>query len=473
MSNTSVLRVDGLSVHVGARALLRDIHFELPAGSCLTLVGESGAGKSLLAQAIMGNLPAGLHAQGDVTLQGVRTPAQNGQARRPLWGRALALLPQEPSLALDPLMRLAPQLAEVHQRVGGRSASQARAAAAETLRAVGLGDAARHYPWQVSGGMAQRATAAMALAGGARVLLADEPTKGLDRYWQDQTIASLQALMQAGGAVIVITHDLRVARALRGQLMVLKDGAVVEQGDTASVLQAPQHDFTRRLVAADPARWPRRPAPPLGDQVLQATGLRKCFGERVLFDGLDLSLQRGERLVIQGPSGIGKSTLGNVLLGLHPADAGAITRAPGLPMSGLQKLFQDPGASFAPRATLERSLRDVAALHQQPWASVLRTLDKLRLPHTLLRRHPHQVSGGELQRMALARVLLAKPALIFADEPTSRLDPITQQETLDVLLDETQEANAALLLVTHDEDIARAVHTRLFSPWTALPTSQP
>lgn len=472
MSTTPVLRVDGLSVHAGPRTLLRDITFELQAGTCLTLVGESGAGKSLLAQAVMGNLPAGLHAQGWVTLKGVSTPARDTQARRPLWGQTLALLPQEPSLALDPLMRIAPQLAEVHERVCGRPPAEARTATSHALQMAGLGDAAQHYPWQISGGMAQRATATMALAGGAQVLLVDEPTKGLDRHWQNQTIAWLQAVMQAGGGVITITHDLRVARALGGQLLVLKDGTLVEQGDTATVLQAPQHDFTRRLVAANSAHWSHRPAPPAGDWVLRATGLRKCFGDRTLFSDLDLLLRRGERLVVQGPSGIGKSTLGNVLLGLHPADAGVITRAPDLPVWALQKLYQDPTASFAPHATLERSLRDVAALHRQPWSNVLRWLDRLHLPHALLQRRPGQVSGGELQRLALARVLSAQPALVFADEPTSRLDPITQQETLNVLLDAMDDIKAALLLVTHDEDIARAVQTRSMATWAYTPQTR-
>ena len=472
MSFSSVLRVDGLSVHAGSRTLLRDIHFELPASSCLTLVGESGAGKSLLAQAVMGNLPAGLQARGHVLLQGLSSRAQDTQARRPLWGRTLALLPQEPALALDPLMRLAPQLAEVHAALHRQPPAQARASARHGLQGAGLDQAAQHYPWQLSGGMAQRAAAAMALAGGAQVLLADEPTKGLDRYWQDQTLATMQALMHAGGAIITITHDLRVARALGGQLMVLKDGAVVEQGETAAVLRAPQHDFTRRLLAADPAHWPHRPASPIGDWVLQAHGLRKSFGNRPLFSALDLVLRRGERLVVQGPSGIGKSTLGNVLLGLHPADAGSIIRAPGVPPWALQKLFQDPGASWPPHTTLERSLRDIAALRQQPWPSVLRWLDKLQLSHALLQRRPHQVSGGELQRLSLVRVLAAQPALVFADEPTSRLDPITQQETLAVLLDAMDEIQAALLLVTHDADIARAVHTRTLRPWQDTQTAE-
>ncbi|RYF68193.1 MAG: ABC transporter ATP-binding protein [Comamonadaceae bacterium] len=456
----TLLTVDDLSVHVGTRALLQGVSFQLRAGQVLTLLGESGAGKSLLAQAVMGNLPPALRAGGEVRLAGVASRASDGAARRPRWGRTLTLLPQEPALALDPLMRLAPQLHETHALVRGAPPREARAATQAALQAAGLANAADHYPWQLSGGMAQRAAATVALAGGARILLADEPTKGLDGAWRDHTIALLQQVQRDGGCVVLITHDLRVARAMGGQLIVLRAGEMVERGDAAQVLARPQHAFTQQLVAANPAHWPRRATPPAGAQVVQAQGLTQRFGGRTLFTGLELSVRRGDRLVLQGPSGTGKSTLGNVLLGLLPPDAGQVTRAPGLPRTALQKLYQDPAASFAPRITLGQSLRDAARLHGRAWADVQARLARLNVPEDLLARRPSEVSGGELQRIALARVLLAAPALLFADEPTSRLDPLTQRDALAVLLDAVEESEAALLLVTHDEDIAQAVGTQ-------------
>jgi peptide/nickel transport system ATP-binding protein len=472
-----LLAVEDLTVHVGARALVRGVSFALRPGEALTLLGESGAGKSLLAQAVMGNLPAALRADGLVTVAGTRTRADDPRARRPLWGRTLALLPQEPSLALDPLMRVLPQLAESHALVRGTGAREAVEAARRDLAAAGLATSARCYPWQLSGGMAQRAAAAVALAGGAPVLLADEPTKGLDAQARDRTVALMRAIQAAGGCVVVITHDLRVARALGGRLIVLRAGEVVEQGDTHAVLARPAHAFTRRLVEADPARWPRRAAPAAGAPVLNARGLAKGFGDAgagaesggMLFDGLDLDIRCGERWVVRGASGSGKSTLGNVLLGLLPPDRGTVRRADGLAPTALQKLYQDPVASFAPRVSLERSLRDAARRHGRPWPSVVERLRRLGVPEDLLARRPMAVSGGELQRIALARVLIARPALLFADEPTSRLDPVTQQEALAVLLDALEEDAAdggpgggtALLLVTHDDDLARAVGTRV------------
>ncbi len=460
MTSNALLSVSDLCIRVGPTLLLRDVSFELQPGECLTLLGESGAGKSLLAQAIMGNLPSALSASGQICIGSQRSAAEQPAARRPLWGRTVALLPQEPSQALNPLMRVLPQLSEVYEGVGGESADAARARATDSLREAGLDDALGRYPWQISGGMAQRAAAHIALAGGARILLADEPTKGLDRHWCDQSIGWLQRVQQAGGCVLVITHDLRVARALGGRLMVLKGGEVVETGETRAVLDAPRHPFTRRLIDADPSRWPALPAPGQGAPVLTARGLSKRFGPRRLFEHLDLDIHRHERIVLQGSSGVGKSTLGNVLLGLTPADQGTVQRAAALPAHALQKLYQDPVASFALHHPLERLLRDVMRLHRQPWASLLDRLERLGIAPALLARRPNEISGGELQRVAMARVLAVRPALLFADEPTSRLDPVSQQEALALLLDCVAECEAALLLVTHDDDIAHWLGSR-------------
>ncbi len=460
MSESALLSVAGLSVYAGAKPLLRDVTFSLHPGQVLTLVGESGAGKSLLAQAVMGNLPKSLQASGSVCVQGKRSEASDAQARRSGWGHTLALLPQEPAQALNPLMRTAAQLTEVHRFVRGATPQAAQAQALDELAASGLQDASQHYPWQLSGGMAQRAVAAMACAGGAQIVLADEPTKGLDPHWRNHLLTKLQAVQQQGGCVVVITHDLRVARALGGHIAVLQAGEIVEQGEAHGLLAAPQHPFTRQLIAADPSHWQLPAAPAPGAAVLSARGLSKGFGGTALFDALDIDLHAGQRLVVQGPSGAGKSTLGNVLLGLLPADGGTVTRAPGLAATAFQKLYQDPVASFVPQISLAQSLRDAARLHGCAWPDVLRRLDKLGVPHALLERRPTQVSGGELQRVALARVLIARPALLFADEPTSRLDAISQREAMAVLLDAVDACGAALVLVTHDDDIAHAVGTQ-------------
>jgi peptide/nickel transport system ATP-binding protein len=452
-----LLAVEGLSVFIGARALLRDVSFTLRPGEALTLLGESGAGKSLLAEAVMGNLPAALRAAGSVVVSGRRSSAADHRARRPGWGRSLALLPQEPAAALDPLMRVAPQWSETLRLVAGADAATSARAARAGLASAGLAGAGDQFPWQLSGGMAQRAAAGIAMAGGAQILLADEPTKGLDAHWRDRTVALLRSVQRAGGCVVVITHDLRVAQALGGQVIVLRNGEVVEQGRTNAVLARPAHAFTRQLWTADPARWPRQAPRAPGALLLGARGLGKRYGENRLFQGVNLDIHRGERLVVQGPSGSGKSTLGNALLGLVPVDEGRVLRAGALAPTAFQKLYQDPAASFAPKVGIGTSLRDAARLHGMAWPMVGAWLEKLGLAEDLLARRPSEVSGGELQRFALARVLTARPALLFADEPTSRLDPVSQQQGLRVLTEALDETGAALVLVTHDDDIARAV----------------
>ena len=460
LKSDTLLAVEDLGIQVGGKHLLRGISFALRAGEALTLVGESGAGKSLLAQAIMGNLPPGLRATGRITLDGIATRADDAAARRALWGRKLALLPQEPSLALNPLARVAPQLAEVHRLLHRRTASAAAAQAHQVLDDAGLGDAAHHYPWQLSGGMAQRAVAAITLAGGAPVLMVDEPTKGLDAQWRDRMVVLFRGVLASGGCLLTITHDLQVAHALGGQVIVLRHGVAVEQGDIGTVMAAPAHAFTRQLIAADPARWLPFVQPAVGEPVVQASGISKAYGAQQLFAPMDLEVRSGERIAVQGPSGTGKSTLGNVLLGLLAPDSGRVERSARLRPHALQKLYQDPVGSFAPHISLAQSLRDAARLHRCDWKAVQRRLAQLRVPEDLLARKPEQVSGGELQRIALARVLPAQPALLFADEPTSRLDPITQQEAIETLLSATQETGAALMLVTHDAHLAAAVATR-------------
>ena len=459
-STTALLAVDDLAIHVGARALLQGISFQLHAGEALSLVGESGAGKSLLAQAIMGNLPPALRASGAITIDGITTRAEDAASRRALWCRKLALLPQEPTVALNPLQRVAPQLSEVYTLLHDQPQGEAAARAQQELARAGLGQATAHYPWQLSGGMAQRAVAAITLAGGAPVLMVDEPTKGLDNHWRDRTVEVFRSVLQAGGCLLAITHDMAVAQALGGQVIVLRHGQAVEQGAIGKVAAQPQHPFTRQLMDADPARWLPFAAPQAGESVVEARGISKTYGAQQLFAPMDLQIRSGERVAVQGPSGTGKSTLGNVLLGLLPPDTGSVARSQGLRPHAFQKLYQDPVGSFAPHISLAQSLRDAARLHRCDWKAVQRRLEQLRVPESLLERKPEQVSGGELQRIALARVLVAQPALLFADEPTSRLDPITQQEAIQILLSATQETGAALMLVTHDEHLAAAVATR-------------
>ncbi|GGG62427.1 ABC transporter ATP-binding protein [Kocuria dechangensis] len=452
------------------RTLVDVPRLTLRPGRAVTIVGESGSGKSLLAHALMGSLPHALHATGEIHLGPDRSSLTDTRARRKLWGRRLALLPQEPVLALDPTMRVHHQVAEGHPRFlhGRRGRAEALELAGTRLAGLGLGGTEQAYPHTLSGGMAQRVAFAAATIGGAEVLIADEPSKGLDTGSRDALARLLTRHVDQGGSLLTITHDLDLARAVGGTLLVMRQAGIVEQGPTEQVLARPAHTWTQRLLAAQPRRWtpPWRdttPDPAAGTTLITGSGLRKAYGARPLFSGLDLEIAAGERLSLTGPSGCGKTTLGGILLRLVPPDAGEVRHHPGLAEGRVQKLYQDPSVAFAPRVPIRTGLRDVVRRHRADPARVHLLLERLGLDPALLDRRPGEVSGGELQRLAIIRAMLVEPRVLFADEPTSRLDLLTQEETVGCLMDQVVEHGAALVLVTHDLDLAAAVADRQVS----------
>jgi peptide/nickel transport system ATP-binding protein len=458
---TSSLTTTALEIRTAEAQLVAPLSISLAPGQVLSIIGETGSGKSLFAQGVVGNLPAGLQAHGQVGLPDGFSEDGRQSGRRQHWGRGLAVLPQEPWLSLDPTMKALSQVTETYTQVVGLKTAEARQKATADLARLGLTDAERKYPFQLSGGMAQRLAFAATHAGGSPVLIADEPTKGLDRDRIDEVIDLLKAMLADGGSLLIITHDLEVARRLGGEVMIMLKGRVVESGSAEQVLGQPQHAYTRQLVAADPAQWPRRPSRPLtGDPVVAVEGLAVQRGGRQLFEDLSFAVRPGEILGVTGPSGCGKSTLGDLILGLAAPSAGAIRRQPGLSRFAFQKLHQDPVAAFAPSVTLRQLLADLIQLHRLDASRIGRLMQRLRLDERLLDRLPGNISGGELQRFSLLRVLLLDPALIFADEPSSRLDLITQKEMIELLAETAEAFGTAILLVSHDEDLVEAVSDR-------------
>ncbi|GLP96038.1 ABC transporter ATP-binding protein [Paraferrimonas sedimenticola] len=449
---SALISVKDLSIHAQNVQLLQALDLELFQDQPLTILGETGAGKSLLAQAIMGLLPEGLTHTGEVWVKGRSLNQSSAEQWQALWGRELVMLPQEPWHALDPLMQSGTQVAEVYQTLHGMDYQQSNQQAWQDLERVELSNAYFKRPGQLSGGMAQRVAIMAATVGGANIVLADEPTKGLDSRRRDDVVRLLKARSQGGG-LLTITHDVSVARQLGGRIMVIKQGVLVEHGDAKSVLESPKSDYAKSLIAADPYNWPvAEKAQDLSPQ-LTVSNLSLKRENQPLFEGLSFELSTGEVLGLIGESGCGKSSLGDALLGLLKPCAGKIGYLQAGDKTSRLKLYQDPPAAFSSAVTLGQLLDDLVALHQLNANDIGPLMERLKLSPSLLERTSQQVSGGELQRFAILRTMLMQPKFLFADEPTSRLDPITAKEVTELLVELARERGCALILVTHNPEL--------------------
>jgi len=474
----TALEVSNLTIRdARGTALVSEVSLSAGPGEPLVIVGETGSGKSLVAQGILGLLPRGFTVAGTVAIGGgAPIAADRADDLRRSWARDIMLLPQEPRAALDPTMRVGRQLAEA---AVDRSEGPAAALAAVDLEP----GVARLYPFSLSGGMAQRVLVATALVGASPVVIADEPTKGLDAARVARTADLLKSLVREGRALVAITHDLALARSLGGAVAVMKDGRIVESGPAARVFTEPTHPYTRAWLAADPSTWTGcRRCFDMDDLVLTAHGLRFGYpGSPALFDDLDLHVPRGGLVALTGPSGCGKTTLGNVLLGIQVPEAGEVTWAGADPYRDpaalrrlrrrYQKLHQDPVSVFVPHRTVGRQFADLGEVMPgfDVAAALPPLLERLKLVPALLERFPGEISGGEAQRLALARVLLMEPSLIVADEPTSRLDPLVQKEVIDLLRGVVDERGMGMILISHDLALVRATADKVIDMTTDRP----
>ena len=495
MSEAPALRVEGLRIDLPRGAerahAVQGVSFDLHPGEVLCIVGESGSGKSMTANALMGLLPQHVTVgAGTATLDGRDVLRLRPAEARALRGARIAMIFQEPMTALNPLMRIGDQIAEVFEAHGLHRPAERRARALALVEEVRLPDPEkilRAYPFQLSGGQRQRAMIAMALALDPAILIADEPTTALDVTTQAEILALIARLQKRHGmAVMFITHDFGVVAEIAHRVIVMRHGEIVEAGPAAEVLRAPRHAYTRRLLDAIPSHAVPRAAPVEAAPALEVQGLSKTYRvgggwaraarEVRAVDGVSFAIARGEILGLVGESGSGKSTVGRAIVRLVEPDAGEI-RVGGEDLAALspgdlrrarrrvQMVFQDPYASLNPRGRIMRTLTEGPVTQGVPKARAAarahELLEIVGLDPSAAERFPHEFSGGQRQRIGIARALAMEPDLVIADEAVSALDVSIQAQILDLLRDLRARLGLSLLFITHDLRVAAQLCDRV------------
>lgn len=457
---SELLKITDLNISVQQRILLEKVSLSVTQGEPLVILGQTGSGKSLLMKWIMASIDPKLDCRGEIQIHG---QIMDKSQRRTLWGTNMAMLPQEPMTTLDPLMKSGEQVAEVSRFVLGYSANEARDSAQHELERYGLAHAYNKRVGQLSGGMAQRLAICVSTAANASIILADEPTKGLDVSRRDDVVDMLMAKGENNG-LVVVTHDVEVAQRLGGQILVLHYGKVVEQGRTLDVLANPTQEYTRNLINATPKNWPlSRREQNTDNSILQVENLAIQRGNQELFQSLSFDVLQGEIVGIVGDSGCGKSSLGDAILGHLKVSQGKIVRQKTQGKAKWLKLYQDPFTSLPQHLTLGKMLNDLIELHKLDASRVQPLMDHLALRDQVLACTSSEVSGGELQRFSILRALMMEPVFLFADEPTSRLDPIIAKEVTMQLAQLARSQNCGLLIVSHDPDLVHAISDKVIN----------
>ena len=499
-TNTVILSVDKLSIHTDVGVALVDaLSYELTQGQTLAIVGESGSGKSIASLALLGLLPDSLTIMGKVQLAdsaGMTTlPVANGKGRnsalRAIRGQRIGMVFQEPMTALNPLHTVAKQIAE-SLRLSGIPKKQWREQSIALLDDVNITDPAdklNRYPHELSGGQRQRVMIAMALAQQPDILIADEPTTALDVTLQHEILELLDDLKRRHNmAMVLISHDLNLVRRYSDDVIVMRQGKTIEQGQTAAVFNQPKAEYTRTLIQQDFGQALTISAENKNEQltVLQVNTLQVQFPmEKSLFGGtkrwfdavksLDITLHKGQALGIVGESGSGKTTTAlalSQLLGntgrvsgqiiVNEQDISALSKRDlRIFRSQIQMVFQDPFASINPRMTVMQIVEEGLLVQGVDKATrqqaVIDSLATVHLSAEFAQRYPHELSGGQRQRVALARALIMQPSLLILDEPTSALDSTTQVTVVNLLREIQKKLQISYVFISHDLKVVRAL----------------
>src|ERR1700736_2056168 len=480
----------------GTRELLAvdRVSFDIRRGETVALVGESGSGKSVTALSVMKLLPypAARHPSGAILFKGHDLLRLDESEIREVRGANITIIFQEPMTSLNPLHTLARYLTDVLLSPGRRNRNgSTRARVIELLSLVGIPDPEARlgsYPHQLSGGQRQRVMIAMALANEPDLLIADEPTTALDVTVQAQILKLLKDLQaRLGMAMLFITHDLGIVRKIADRVCVMKEGRIVERGAVERVFTAPEHPYTRELLAAEPKPDPAPPNPsaPImlaADNLkvwfpIRRGVLRRTVGHIKAVDGINIEIRKGETLGVVGESGSGKTTLGLAILRLISSEGPIVflgQQLQGLRFKamrpfrhGMQIVFQDPYGSLSPRMSISDIIEEGLWVHHPTMSAsereqrVIRALDDVGIPADCRFRYPHEFSGGQRQRIAVARAIVLEPTFLLLDEPTSALDMLIQSQIVDLLRALQKRRGLTYLFISHDLRVVAALASRV------------
>ena len=495
--NAPVLDIRDLRTvfRVGGRELtaVADLDLSIAPGETVALVGESGSGKSVTSLSVMGLLPrkVGRVDNGTIAFRGKSGAARDlvgmtPEALRQLRGNDMAMVFQEPMTSLNPVYTVGEQIAEPMRIHLGRSRAEAAAAAVQLLADVGIPDPARRarqFPHELSGGMRQRATIAMALACDPKLLIADEPTTALDVTIQAQILDLLAELKRDEGlSMLFISHDLGIVRRIADRVCVMQGGEIVEQGPVEQIFRNPRHPYTRKLLAAEP-KGIAEPIDPAAPEIVSTENLRVWFpikrgflrrtvGHIKAVNAATLRVRAGETLGIVGESGSGKTTLALAIMRLIESNGPIVYMGrdiSALQGRGLRRLrrdmqivFQDPFGSLSPRMTVGQIIAEGLGVHgvekgRDPREMVAGIMAEVGLDPASMDRYPHEFSGGQRQRIAIARAMILRPKVVVLDEPTSALDMTVQVQIVELLRDLQRRHGLAFLFISHDLRVVRAM----------------
>ena len=487
-----LLRVEDLAISFGQQEIVKNVNFTLNKGETLAIVGESGAGKSLLALSILQLLPYphAHHPSGEIYLSGQQLVGKDKAVLETIRGNRVGMIFQEPMTSLNPLHTVHKQIAEtllIHKGITGEKAQERTI---ELLELVGIDSPQTRlnaYPHELSGGQRQRVMIAMALANEPQLLIADEPTTALDVTIQKQILELLKSLQQRlNMGILLITHDLHIVRSIADSVVVMHNGRVIEANNKNALFTAPREHYTKTLLDAIPSgSVPPLENPPVilsAENINVSYPLQKNFWGKTInslqaVKEVSLQIHQGETLAIVGESGSGKSTLAQAILQLNKSSGQVVylgKQINALKRTELQKLraelqivFQDPFASLSPRLSVRDIIAEGLEVHnvqlsrEQVDKEVESALQKVGLDKTCALRYPHQFSGGQRQRIAIARALILRPQLIVLDEPTSALDRSVQKQILTLLMALQKEFSLSYLFISHDLSVVKSISHRV------------